>query len=114
MTETERPSPRTIRQLHVPSAEVSREGPAPEVGGNTHYLTLLSVSSGMVGACLTAVGLIEVVKALNRIETVVDDLLATHSSGEQMQNYVAQRSVFLEPDAQFAVAPLCCRLSTYQ
>jgi hypothetical protein len=42
----------------------------------THLLTLLSVSSGMVGVCLTAIGLVGIIKSLDRIELVVDDLLA--------------------------------------
>jgi hypothetical protein len=39
-------------------------------------LTVLTVSSGMVGVCLTAIGLIGILKSLNRIELIVDDLLA--------------------------------------
>jgi hypothetical protein len=42
----------------------------------THLLTVLSVSAGMVGVCLTAIGLIGVMKSLSRVETIVDDLLA--------------------------------------
>jgi hypothetical protein len=42
----------------------------------THLLTLLSVSSGMVGVCLTAIGLVGIIKSLDRVELVVDDLLA--------------------------------------
>ena len=42
----------------------------------THMITVLSVSSGMVGVCLTAIGLIGVMKSISRVETVVDDLLA--------------------------------------
>ena len=42
----------------------------------THLLTVLSVSAGMVGVCLTAIGLIGIMKSLSRVETVVDDLLA--------------------------------------
>jgi hypothetical protein len=45
----------------------------------THLLTVLSVSSGMVGVCLTAIGLIGIVKSLNNVETFVDDLLAISS-----------------------------------
>ena len=45
----------------------------------THLLTLLSVSAGMVGVCLTAVGLVNVIEALNKWETVVDDMLAVGS-----------------------------------
>ena len=45
----------------------------------THLLTVLSVSSGMVGVCLTAIGLIGIVKALNDFELIVDDLLAIGS-----------------------------------
>jgi hypothetical protein len=39
-------------------------------------LTVLSVSSGMVGVCLTAIGLIGIMKSLNKVEVLVDDLLA--------------------------------------
>jgi hypothetical protein len=45
----------------------------------THLLTVLSVSSGMVGVCLTAIGLIGIMKTLNKLETMVDDLLAVGS-----------------------------------
>lgn len=47
--------------------------------GYTHLLTLLSVSAAMVGVCLTAVGLVSVIEALNKIQTWVDDLLAIGS-----------------------------------
>ena len=42
----------------------------------THLLTLMSVSAGMVGVCLTAIGLVGIAKRLGRFETVVDDCLA--------------------------------------
>ena len=42
---------------------------------HSHRLTLFSVSSGMVGVCLTAVGLIGVLKSLRRTETIIDELL---------------------------------------
>jgi hypothetical protein len=42
----------------------------------THLLTLLSVSAGMVGVCLTAIGLVNVTKALRELEVWVDDFLA--------------------------------------
>src|SRR3954447_17282479 len=45
----------------------------------SHLLTLLSVSAAMVGVCLTAVGLVSVIEALNKIQTWVDDLLAIGS-----------------------------------
>ena len=45
----------------------------------THLLTLLSVSAAMVGVCLTAVGLVSVIEALNKWEGWVDDLLAVGS-----------------------------------
>ena len=41
----------------------------------THMLTVLSVSSGMVGVCLTAIGLIGVMRTLSKLETIVDDVL---------------------------------------
>ena len=45
----------------------------------SHLLTLLSVSAAMVGVCLTAVGLVSVIEALNKVEWWVDDLLAVGS-----------------------------------
>lgn len=44
-----------------------------------HLLTLLSVSTGMVGVCLTAIGLVSVFKALKNWEGMVDELLAVSS-----------------------------------
>ena len=41
-----------------------------------HLLTLLSVSAAMVGVCLTAISLVTVIEAFNKVEAVVDDLLA--------------------------------------
>jgi hypothetical protein len=41
-----------------------------------HLLTLLSVSAAMVGVCMTAIGLVSVIEALNKVEHVVDDMLA--------------------------------------
>lgn len=43
---------------------------------NTHLWTMLSVASGMVGICATAIGLIGVVKSLKGLELLVDDLFA--------------------------------------
>jgi hypothetical protein len=42
----------------------------------SHLLTLLSVSAAMVGVCITAIGLVSVIEALNKVEHIVDDLLA--------------------------------------
>jgi hypothetical protein len=41
-----------------------------------HLLTILSVSAAMVGVCLTAIGLVSVIEALNKVERIVDDMLA--------------------------------------
>jgi hypothetical protein len=45
----------------------------------THQLTVLSVSSGMVGVCLTAIGLIGIRKSIAGMESIVDDILAVGS-----------------------------------
>jgi hypothetical protein len=42
----------------------------------SHMLTLLSVSAAMVGVCLTAIGLVSVIEAINKVEHVVEDMLA--------------------------------------
>jgi hypothetical protein len=44
-----------------------------------HLVAVLSVSAGMVGVCLTAISLIGVMKSLNELDTVVDDLLVVSS-----------------------------------
>lgn len=44
-----------------------------EIDISTH---VFSVSSGMVGVCLTVIGLIRVLITLRRISTIADDLLA--------------------------------------
>jgi hypothetical protein len=46
---------------------------------NTHLLTMLSVASGMAGVCATAIGLIGILKKMNELETLVDDLFAIGS-----------------------------------
>lgn len=76
MINDERTTARVTHTVHSPASSVTpsdADGPAVEY---THLLTILSVSSGMVGVCLTAIGLIGIVKSLNKIETIVDDLLA--------------------------------------
>jgi hypothetical protein len=42
----------------------------------SHLLTLLSVSAAMVGVCLTAIGLVSVIEAINKVEHMVEDMLA--------------------------------------
>jgi hypothetical protein len=44
-----------------------------------HLLTMLSVASGMAGVCATAIGLIGILKKMNELETLVDDLFAIGS-----------------------------------
>jgi hypothetical protein len=44
-----------------------------------HLLTLMSVSAAMVGVCLTAVGLINVIEAVNNWDGWVDDVVAVGS-----------------------------------
>jgi hypothetical protein len=44
-----------------------------------HLLNLISVSAGMLGVCLTAIGLIGVIKATAEIETICDEVLAVNS-----------------------------------
>jgi hypothetical protein len=45
----------------------------------THLLTMLSVATGMVGVCATAIGLIGILKSMNELEMIVDDLFAIGS-----------------------------------
>jgi len=76
MNDDERTSLKVTRKVHSPTTtNPPDDGEAPAVE-YSHLLTILSVSSGMVGVCLTAIGLIGIVKSLSKLETFVDDLLA--------------------------------------
>ena len=72
------------RNLHVePSnAESGHVGPMNSSNDEqltTHLLTMLSVATGMVGVCATAIGLIGILKSMNKLEMIVDDLFAIGS-----------------------------------
>jgi hypothetical protein len=60
-----------------------------------HLLNIISVAAGMLGVCLTAIGLIGVIKATSSIETLCDELLAINSFmylGVAVIAFVALRS----------------------
>ncbi len=42
-------------------------------------LAIFSVAAGMVGVCLTGIGLLKVVSAYRKIETLTDELLAVNA-----------------------------------
>ncbi|WP_026224836.1 hypothetical protein [Methyloversatilis thermotolerans] len=52
--------------------------PAPEKEIREHELTMhvFTVSAGMVGVCLTAIGLLRLIASQTKVQTVGDDLLA--------------------------------------
>jgi hypothetical protein len=52
------------------------ELPADKSHAFTHTLTIFSVSSGMIGVCLTAIGLVKLVSHARSMETLCDDLIA--------------------------------------
>ena len=56
--------------------DLVNDGAAADERLYAHQLAVLSVSSGMVGVCLTAIGLIGIIKSLNKVEMLVDDMLA--------------------------------------
>jgi hypothetical protein len=49
---------------------------SPDEKSHDHRLTLFAVSAGMVGVCLTGVGLIGIVKGIRNIESTVDEILS--------------------------------------
>lgn len=55
---------------------MARRSPEDEQWYHWHLLTLLSVSAAMVGVCMTAIGLVGILKSLRSLEVVVDDMLA--------------------------------------
>ena len=52
------------------------KSPEDEQWYHWHLLTLLSVSAAMVGVCLTAIGLVGILKQLHKLEVIIDDMLA--------------------------------------
>jgi len=42
----------------------------------THLITLLAVSAGMVGVCLTAISLIGIFQSHSKLDTALDEILA--------------------------------------
>jgi uncharacterized membrane protein YidH (DUF202 family) len=70
------PKLRADRGDEAPEHPDQRDAALAEERFFTHQLTVLSVSSGMVGVCLTAIGLIGIIKSLNKVELIVDDMLA--------------------------------------
>lgn len=67
---------RTDRGSHPAHEPADSDGAQADERFYTHLLTVLSVSSGMVGVCLTAIGLIGIIKSMNKVEILVDDMLA--------------------------------------
>ncbi|WP_428303957.1 hypothetical protein [Lacipirellula sp.] len=60
-----------------------------------HLLNIISVSAGMLGVCLTAIGLIGVIKATAEIETLCDEVLAATSFvylGAAIISFIALRT----------------------
>lgn len=56
---------------------MAERSPEDEQWYHWHLLTLLSVSAAMVGVCLTAIGLVGILKWTAKMEQIiVDDLLA--------------------------------------
>jgi hypothetical protein len=55
---------------------MAQRSPEEEQWYHWHLLTLLSVSAAMVGVCLTAIGLVGILKSLREKEIWIDDMLA--------------------------------------
>jgi cation transport ATPase len=67
--------PVLIKAMNLESRPgAARSFPSPEEE-HTHMLTAFSVSAGMVGVCLTTIGLIQVVEHLKQMETLCDESL---------------------------------------
>ena len=53
-----------------------REPPSDAEYSFNHALTVFSVSAGMIGVCLTAIGLVKIVTKANGFDALCDDLIA--------------------------------------
>jgi hypothetical protein len=52
------------------------ESPLDTEHAFNHTMTVFSVSAGMIGVCLTAIGLVKIVSLAKGVETICDDLIA--------------------------------------
>jgi hypothetical protein len=52
------------------------ESPSNSEHAFTHTLTVFSVAAGMIGVCLTAIGLVKIVSQAKGVDTLCDDLIA--------------------------------------
>jgi hypothetical protein len=52
------------------------QSPPNDLHAFHHALTVFSVSAGMIGVCLTAIGLVKIVTQGNGVGTLCDDLIA--------------------------------------
>jgi hypothetical protein len=52
-----------------------KESPSDNEHAFTHTLTVFSVSAGMIGVCLTAIGLVQILAHAKRVESLCDDLI---------------------------------------
>jgi hypothetical protein len=71
------------------------EGPPPEGLEPDICVHIFTASAGLVGVCLTVIGLIRVILASNPIDTLVDDLLALDAAfflGSCLLSYWALRT----------------------
>jgi hypothetical protein len=52
------------------------ESPSDTEHAFAHTLTVFSVSAGMIGVCMTGIGLVKVVSEAKGVDTLCDDLMA--------------------------------------
>ena len=59
----------------------------------THMLTIFSVSAGMIGVCLTAIGLVQLVVKGRNATTICDDLLVADAALFGLVSLLCYRSL---------------------
>ena len=57
----------------------AEEGPRPEQRDHDVTVSVFSISAGMIGVCLAAIGILRLVAAQTDVQTVGDELLAVDS-----------------------------------
>ena len=81
---------------------MAERGPDDEQWYHWHLLTLLSVSAAMVGVCLTAIGLVGILKSLRELEVfIVEDMNELDSARKLIGALLASGQIADANEARF-------------
>jgi heme/copper-type cytochrome/quinol oxidase subunit 3 len=79
----------TVQSDAVPTMKPSANAPPPISLDQDICVHIFTVSSAMVGVCLTVIGLLRIVITIRKVDTVADDLVAANALVFLMSTFVS-------------------------